>query len=278
MRTDLPICVTCGVQYSAPRQDCPICLDERQYVGWDGQQWTSLAELARDGHQGRLEEEGQGITGIGASPATAIGQRALLVRTPGGNVLWDMITYIDDKLIAAVNALGGVSAIAISHPHFYGSMIEWAHAFNAPVYIHAADREWVARPDEAVVFWEGDTHSIGAGLTLINAGVHFDGGQVLHWAGGEDGRGALFSGDIMTVVPDRRWVSFMYSYPNLIPERPRAIRRALELLEPFGFHAVYGAWWQRVVHADGVAAVRRSADRYLRFALDDSPPHFGQSH
>jgi hypothetical protein len=101
---------------------------------------------------------------------------------------------------------------------------------------------------------------------------------VLHWAGGEDGRGALFSGDIMTVVPDRRWVSFMYSYPNLIPERPRAIRRALELLEPFGFHTVYGAWWQRVVHADGVAAVRRSADRYLRFALDDSPPHFGQSH
>ena len=45
--------------------------------------------------------------------------------------------------------------------------------------------------------------------------MHFDGGQVLHWAGGEDGRGALFSGDIFTVVPDRRWVSFMYSYPNL---------------------------------------------------------------
>ena len=272
MRTDLPICVTCGVQYSAPRQDCPICLDERQYVGWDGQQWTSLAELARAGHQGRLEEEGRGVTGIGASPATAIGQRALLVRTPAGNVLWDMITYTDDKMIAAVNALGGVNAIAISHPHFYGSMIEWAHAFNAPVYIHAADRQWVARPDEAVVFWEGDTHRIGTDLTLINAGVHFDGGQVLHWAGGEDGRGALFSGDIVAVVPDRRWVSFMYSYPNLIPERPRTIRRALKLLAPFGFHAVYGAWWQRVVHADGTTAVRRSAERYLRFALDEDRP------
>ena len=211
MRTDLPICLTCGVQYSAARHDCPICLDERQYVGWDGQQWTSLAELARTGHQGRLEEEGPGITGIGATPATAIGQRALLVRTPAGNVLWDMITYIDDKLIAAVNALGGVNAIAISHPHFYGSMIEWAHAFDAPVYIHAADRQWVARSDESVVFWEGDTHSIGAGLTLINAGTHFDGGQVLHWADGEDGKGALFSGDILAVVADRRWVSFMYS-------------------------------------------------------------------
>ncbi len=110
-------------------------------------------------------------------------------------------------------------------------------------------------------------------LTLINAGTHFDGGQVLHWADGEDGKGALFSGDILAVVADRRWVSFMYSYPNLIPERPRAIRRALELLDRFGFDAVYGAWWQRVLHTDGAAAVRRSADRYLRFALDDSPPN-----
>jgi hypothetical protein len=263
MQTDLPICVTCGVQYSAPREDCPICLDERQYVGWDGQQWTSLAELASTGRQGKLEEEGPGVTGIGASPATAIGQRALLVRTPAGNVLWDMITYIDDTMIAAVNALGGVNAIAISHPHFYGSMIEWAHAFNAPVYIHAADRQWVARPDEAVVFWEGDTHRIGAGLTLINAGVHFDGGQVLHWADGEDGKGALFSGDILAVVADRRWLSFMYSYPNLIPLPAAEIERMRAILETLEFDRVYGAWWDRVVAENAKAKVLRSADRYV---------------
>jgi hypothetical protein len=224
MDANLPICVTCGVQYPAPREDCPICLDERQYVGWDGQRWTTLAELQRAGHRGLVEGEGPQITGIGASPATAIGQRALLVRTPAGNVLWDMITYLDDELAAAVTALGGVSAIAISHPHFYGSMIDWAHAFGAPVYIHAADRSWVARPDPAVVFWTGDTQPIGDG---------------------------------------------MYSYPNLIPERPGTIRRALAMLEPYPFEVVYGAWWSRVVHADGAAAVRRSADRYLRFALDD---------
>jgi hypothetical protein len=183
-------------------------------------------------------------------------------------VLWDMITYIDDDLIEAVRALGGVSAIAVSHPHFYGSMIEWARAFDAPVYIHAKDREWIARPDDAVVFWAGDTREIGDGLTLVNAGVHFDGGQVLHWSGSPDGKGALLSGDIFTVVPDRDWVSFMYSYPNLIPERPRTIRRALELIEPLRYDRVYGAWWGRVVGADGAAAVRRSADRYLSFALD----------
>ena len=271
MPTDLPICRTCGVQYGAKRKDCPICEDERQYVGWDGQQWTTLAELRDAGHKGVTRPEGPGVVGVGAQPPTSIGQRALLVQSPSGNVLWDMITYLDDDLVDAVTRLGGVSAIAISHPHFYGSMIEWAHAFDAPVYIHAKDREWVARPDDSVVFWDGETREIGDGLTLINAGVHFAGGQVLHWAADPDGEGALMSGDIFTVVPDRRWVSFMYSYPNLIPERPRTIRRAVDLIEPHEFSRVYGAWWGRVVTADGAAAVRRSAERYFSFALDDHP-------
>jgi len=272
MPTDLPICTTCGVQYGAERPDCPICLDERQYVGWDGQQWTTLAELRAAGHRGKIQEEGPGVFGVGTNPPTAIGQRALLVRTPAGNVLYDMISYIDDDLYAAVRDLGGISAIAISHPHFYGAMIEWAHAFEAPVYIHAKDREWVARPDDAVAFWDGDTREILDGLTLINAGVHFDGGQVLHRAagrsaGGADDAGALFTGDIFTVVHDRRWVSFMHSYPNLIPERPETIRRAVEMMQPFDFDRVYGGWWRRNVATDGAAALRRSADRYLRFAL-----------
>jgi hypothetical protein len=280
---DLPICVTCGVQYPAPREDCVVCLDERQYVGWGGQRWTTLAELRRAGHRGKIEPEGPGVIGVGADPPTAIGQRALLVRGTGGNVLYDMITYLDDDMAERVRGLGGISAIAISHPHFYGSMISWAHAFGAPVYIHEKDRDWVTRPDDSVVFWSGDTREIAPGMTLINAGLHFEGGQVLHrapyqagsdsagdWAGasGTDG-GALFSGDIFTVVQDRRWVSFMYSYPNLIPERPRTIRRALALMGPFGFDRIYGAWWKRVVGADGASALGRSADRYLRYALDD---------
>jgi metallo-beta-lactamase superfamily protein len=269
MRTDLPICRTCGVQYAGPRDDCPICLDERQYVGWDGQQWTTLAELAAAGYRGRIAAEGPGLTGIGTEPGFAIGQRALLVRAPGGNVLWDMIGYLDDDLIRLIRELGGVRAIAISHPHYYGAMTEWAHAFGAPVYIHAADRAWIARPDPLVEFWEGQTRPIGDGLTLINLGVHFAGGQVLHWPGGEGGAGALLSGDIVQVVSDRRWVSFMYSYPNLIPERPGVVRAAVDLLARYRFERVYGAWWGRVVGAGGAAAVRRSADRYLRFTTGD---------
>ncbi|HEX4788371.1 MAG TPA: MBL fold metallo-hydrolase [Actinospica sp.] len=265
----LPICRTCGVQYGAARDDCPVCLDERQYVGWEGQQWTTLAELRAGGLRGRLDAEGPGVIGVGTQPSLAVGQRALLIRSPSGNVLWDCVGYLDDELVGLIENLGGVSAIAVSHPHFYGAMTEWGRVFDAPVYVHAADRDWVGRPDPVIEYWTGETRRIAPGMTLINAGTHFDGGTVLHWAEDPDGRGALFSGDIFLVVMDRRWVSFMYSIPNFIPERPGVIRRALELIEPFAFDRIYGAFWERVVVADGSAAVRRSAERYLRFAQGD---------
>lgn len=265
----LPICWTCGVQYGAERADCPVCLDERQYVGWEGQRWTSLGELRAGGRRGRLVEEGPGVIGVGAEPSVAVGQRALLIRSPHGNVLWDCVGYLDDELAAEIEDLGGINAIAVSHPHFYGVMTEWGKVFDAPVYVHAADREWVGRPDPVIEYWTGDTHDIAPGMTLVNAGTHFAGGTVLHWADDPEGDGALFSGDIFMVVMDRRWVSFMYSIPNFIPERPSTIRRALALVEPFAFERIYGAFWGRVVSSDGAAAVRRSADRYLRFVRDD---------
>jgi glyoxylase-like metal-dependent hydrolase (beta-lactamase superfamily II) len=265
---DLPVCVTCGVQYAGPREDCPICEDERQYVGWDGQQWTSLRELAESGHTGRIEAEGPGVVGIGVEPSVGIGQRALLISAGSDNVLWDSVPYLDDAMVQQVEDRGGIRAVAVSHPHFYGAMVEWAHEFSAPVYVHAADRDWLPRPDPAVTFWDGDSLDIGDGLTLVNLGVHFAGGQVLHSRDAESGGGALFSGDIVQVVSDRRWVSFMYSYPNLIPERPAVVRRAASLLEPFRFERVYGGWWRRNVASDGTAAVRRSAERYLQHIRD----------
>jgi hypothetical protein len=180
------ICVTCGTQFTATEhapERCPICEDERQYVGWDGQRWTTLEDLARDYHNVIRAEE-PGLTGIGTHPSFAIGQRALLVQAPGGNILWDCISLLDEPTIAAVRALGGIAAIAISHPHYYSCMVEWAHAFDAPVYLHAADRAWVMRPDPALVFWEGEARELGDGLTLLHCGGHFAGGTVLHWAAG----------------------------------------------------------------------------------------------
>lgn len=259
------ICRTCGVQYGAARFDqehCKVCEDERQYVGWGGQRWTTLGELAAEGHRNDLREEAPGLWGVGTTPQVAIGQRALVVPGEGGNVLWDCISYIDEATVAAVERLGGLAAIAISHPHFYGSMVEWSQAFgDIPIYLHEADREWTCR-DGNVEYWSGDTLEILPGRTLVNCGIHFAGGQVLHWAAGAGGRGALCSGDIFTVVMDRRHVSFMYSYPNLIPEHPDTIARAQDLVNPLPFDAIYGAWWGRIVPSGGKTALAASADRY----------------
>jgi hypothetical protein len=259
------ICATCGVQYSpstSPATRCDICEDERQYVGWSGQRWTALDDLRRD-HRNEVRDD-LGLIGIGTTPSFAIGQRALLVRSPAGNVLWDCVTLIDDATVDALRKLGGVRAIAISHPHYYSSMVEWGECFGAPVYVHAADARWVMRPDPKVELWSGETRSLWDGMTLIRAGGHFDGGTVLHCPDGADGRGALLTGDIVQVAQDRRWLSFMYSFPNYIPLPASEIGRIASALEPFAFDRIYGAWWDRNVASDAKAAFRRSAERYKK--------------
>lgn len=256
------ICVTCGTQHAEsgrPPDKCPICLDERQYVGWQGQRWTTLDELQQS-HENTVRLEEFGLYGVGMEPSFAIGQRALLVSHPAGNVLWDCIPLIDDGLVEMIKGIGGVSAIAISHPHYYSSMVEWANAFDCPIYLHAADRQWVMRPDRRIEFWDAETKELD-GLTLIHCGGHFEGGTVLHWPAG---KGAILSGDIIQVVQDRRWVSFMYSYPNLIPLPASTVRRIVASVEPFEFDRIYGAWWGKVVSKDARAAVARSAERYIR--------------
>jgi hypothetical protein len=272
------ICLTCGVQYPdtpEPPAECAICEDERQYVGWDGQQWTTQTELAL-GHSNELREEEPGLLGIGTAPSFAIGQRALLVQTAAGNVLWDCISLLDQATVAAVEALGGVAALGASHPHFYGSMIDWADAFDAPVYLPAADQAWIMRPSERIVVWATDTVEPVPGLTLARIGGHFDGAAVLHWPAGAGGRGALLTGDTVTVVQDRHWVSFMWSYPNLIPLDAETVTDIAQRVSRFRFQRVYGGWWGRVVVDDGAGAITRSAARYTeRLAGQRHPGHTG---
>jgi glyoxylase-like metal-dependent hydrolase (beta-lactamase superfamily II) len=268
---DAFICRRCGVQYApteGPPEQCPICEDERECVDWDGQRWTTLAELRAEGRQNLISEEEPGLYAIDTRPAVAIGQRALLVQTPHGNVMWDCVTLMDEASMTRVQELGGLAAIAISHPHFYASNAAWSRAFgDCPVYIHAADAEHVQNPHPAVRLWDSPDHTLEIlpGITLIQTGGHFAGSTVLHWPNGCDGRGAILTGDTITVVMDRRYVSFMYSYPNLIPLGERSIRQILDRVCPFPFQRIYGGWNGRIVRADGADALERSADRYLRF-------------
>jgi hypothetical protein len=261
---DAFICVTCGTQHAPserPPERCAICEDDRQYVGWDGQRWTTLESL-RAAHRADIREEEPGLTGVGCAPSFAIGQRALVLESPGGNVLWDCISLLDDEIEALVRDRGGLAAIAISHPHYYSSMVEYARAFDAPVYLHAADREWVMRDDEHLVLWEGDARELHDGLRLLRLGGHFEGATVLHWPAGQGGAGAMLAGDVIQVVQDRRWVSFMRSYPNLVPLPAATVRGIAAAVAPYPFERLYGAWYGKVVAADAHAAVQRSAERY----------------
>jgi hypothetical protein len=268
------ICVTCAVQQAdteVPPDNCPICEDERQYVGWQGQRWTTAVELAAD-HQTELREEEPELIGVGVTPTLGIGQRALLVRTEYGNVLWDCIPLVDDAAKQRILDLGGIDAIAMSHPHFYGAHVDIADDFDARVLIPRADQQWIQRPSRRIEFFDEEIEPL-PGLTLARIGGHFDGAAVLHWSAGSDGRGALLSGDTITVVQDRSWVSFMWSYPNLIPLDQRTVLDIAARVERFRFDRVYGGWWGRVVVADGAAAVRRSADRYVARMQGRRPNH-----
>jgi hypothetical protein len=260
------ICVQCGTQFAetpAPPPCCSICEDERQFVRHEGQAWITPEKLAAD-HHNRLEDEAPQLLGIGTEPEFAIGQRALLLQSPGGNLLWDCITLLDEPTAAEVTARGGIRAIAISHPHYYSAMVEWADRFDTQILLHAQDRQWVMRSSPRIQFWDGTTLSLWDDLTLIHCGGHFEGGTLLHWPAAAGGKGTLLTGDIIQVVQDRCYVSFMRSYPNLIPLGSTAIERILRAIEPFAFAQIYGAWWKANVLSDAKAAVVKSAERYLR--------------
>jgi len=268
------ICKTCGVQSAAserPPERCLICEDERQYVGWAGQQWTTLEGMKAAGHHNRVMEvrDEPGLWSIETRPRFGIGQRALLVTTAAGNFLWDCITHLDEATVERVRELGGIAGISVSHPHFYGTMIEWSHAFgNAPVYVPEADAEWVVRPDAAVQWYEG-SRPVLPGLTLVQVGGHFEGSAVLHWAQGAGGRGALLTGDSIAVAADREWVTFMRSYPNYIPLHREAVEGIVRRLAPYKYDRIHGGWWELTVESGAKEAVRRSAARYVRWIEGD---------
>ncbi len=267
-----------------PPEHCPICEDERQYVGWNGQQWTTLDALIAEGRRNELSDVEADLFQIATRPQVAIGQRALVVETAAGNVMWDCVSLVDDESIAALRARGGLSAIAISHPHFYASMVGWSAAFgNCPIYIHATDEDWVQYRSPGLRLWQGETIEILPGITLINTGGHFAGSTALHAAQGCEGRGMLLVGDSLTVVMDRRYLSFMYSYPNLIPLPADAVRRIAASVRPFSFERIYGGWDGRNVTSAGNDAVERSAERYIRYlerlpsAAASTPPRTWES-
>lgn len=266
------ICEACGTGFTPserPPAACPICEDPRQYVPTGGQKWTTLEALSRRGMNAwKLVEPS--LMAIATEPKFAIGQRGLILNTPQGNILWDCISLIDEATVDLLTAIGGLSAIAISHPHYYSTMVDWSQAFGGvPIHLHGDDAKWIMRPDPAIRLWEGETMALADGVTLIRCGGHFAGGVVLHWAGGSEGRGSLLAGDIVQVIPDRTHVSFMRSYPNLLPLSVPAVARLAKALEPFDFDTIHGPFMGRSVIGGAKDVLRRSVVRYLAAISSD---------
>lgn len=264
------LCVACGSQFAdsvEPPPACPICCDDRQFIPEAGQQWIDYAAV-RQNHRIAWNEETSGVCALTLEPDFGIAQRAFLVEASAGSVLWDCLSIVDNATVAKINDAGGLSAVAISHPHYYGAMVEWGRAFKCPVYLHEDDAEWVQRPDPVLHFWSGERLLLKCGATLIRCGGHFPGGTVMHVPAARSGVGErpamLFTGDVIQVAQDRAHVSFMYSYPNMIPLDAPAVRRIAAAVADLDFDALYGAFPGRTIRTGARAAVDRSVARYLR--------------
>jgi glyoxylase-like metal-dependent hydrolase (beta-lactamase superfamily II) len=257
-------CAACAVEYpdtAAPPARCPICEDERQYVPRSGQSWTSLDELS-GGHALVIDDVEPGLYGVSTSPRVGIGQRALLLQTEAGNLLWDPTGFVDEASAELVRGLGGVAVIAASHPHMFGAQLEWSRLFgDAPVLVAEADREWLQRPGPAIRFWTGPEEVL-PGVTLRVVGGHFPGSAVAYWGAGAGGRGVVLSGDTIFPTPDGKWATFMRSYPNTIPLSAAVVDRVATAVTDRPFDRLYGNFGG-VIDTDARAAVRRSADRYM---------------
>jgi glyoxylase-like metal-dependent hydrolase (beta-lactamase superfamily II) len=140
-------------------------------------------------------------------------------------------------------------------------MVEWSRALgDVPIHLHESHRPWVMRPDPAVRYFAGESLDLAPGVRVLRCGGHFPGSSVLHWADAPDG-GALFTGDTIKVVADRRFVTFMYSYPNSIPLDADTVSHIAETVRPLAFRTLYDGW--DVVAGDAHQAVGRSAERYV---------------
>jgi hypothetical protein len=265
------ICATCGIEHSdtpVPAAICEVCADERQYLREDGQRWATVDELRKD-REWALDEIEDNLYQLSVSPPVGIGHRGFLMTTPAGNVLWEPPGYYDDALVGAIRDLGGLSAIASSHPHLTGVCVSLSYEFDGvPVYWANDDRRWVRRPDPVITFWQ-DYQEVLPGLSLHQCGGHFAGSAVLHFAAGADGQGVLLTGDTALVGSDRKTVTFLRSYPNRIPLPERTVRHIAEVTAPLRFDRLYSGFAPGVIEHDANEAVQFSARRYISWIRDE---------
>jgi hypothetical protein len=257
------ICTACGTQYSSDHNTfglCQICDDDRQFIPESGQTWTTFNELA-DNYSVIAKKLNDNLCELRMTPAFAIGQRALLVITPGGNILWDCFALLNEPTIEFIKSKGGLKAIAFSHPHYYSTMNHWAETFSCPIYIHKNDEQWVFNNGSHVNLWTGVEKVLWDGIIIVNTGGHFPGSCILH-VPFLSPKGAILCGDTFAIAPSKRHISAMYSYPNRIPLPLREMQRLKAQMEPIPFDTMYGYAAGQNIHLTARELLESSLAKY----------------
>ncbi|NOT94344.1 MBL fold metallo-hydrolase [Ferruginibacter sp.] len=257
------ICNTCGTTYfeDSHPETCTICLDERQWVPPAGQSWIKSEELHHK-HSVKLNRLQDRLYEVEINPMFAIGQRALLVLSEKGNVLWDCIPLLDEMTIEFIKSKGGLKAIAFSHPHFYSNMNEWAEIFDCPVYIHKNDEEHIMIRGEYIQLWSGDETDLWDGMKLICIGGHFAGSSILH-VPFLSKEGTIVCGDTLFLSPSKKHFSIVYSSPNRIPLPLAEIRRIKKRLDSVPFDSFYGYIKNQNLRKDVKEILETSMAKYV---------------
>jgi len=239
------ICTTCGTKL--PHNErvpalCPICNDDRQFIRLKGQSWTSEEDLEKC-HAVRICKIRDRLHYLTVRPDFAIGQRAFLLLSRGGNILWDCIPLLDEYTKEFIHSKGGLKAIAFSHPHFYSNMNEWAAEFNCPIYIHENDKRWIFNRGPNIKLWSGDEKPLWDDVKLVHVGGHFPGSSMLHIAS-LSSRGAMLCGDSLYISRSLRHTAVMYSYPNSIPLLKDEFAAFYAKVSKLKFDTLYGATFE----------------------------------
>ena len=258
------ICTACGTQFPLDNNTpelCPVCNDDRQYVPETGQTWTDLDDLSNN-YSVITKKLNDSLYELKMVPSFAIGQRAFLVLTPGGNILWDCIPLLNEPTIEFIKSKGGLKAIAFSHPHYYTTMNEWADIFDCPIYIHQNDEKWIMNKGNHVSLWPGIEKELWDDVRIINIGGHFPGSCILHIPFLSP-KGVVLCGDTFYISPSKKHMAAMYSYPNRIPLPLHEVQRIKKQMLLLQFDTMHGFYDFQNIYLDAKEILETSLAKYV---------------
>jgi len=112
---------------------------------------------------------------LGHNDRRSFGAHSWLVAVPGGNVMVDG-PHWDGELVAAMEELGGVADVLLTHRDDVADALRYAEHFGARTWIHTADRD--AAPGATVLPTERDPVELRPGVVAFPVPGHTRGSVI----------------------------------------------------------------------------------------------------